>query len=180
MCTHCTRIQKHIPTHPCPHTCAQPVHTCTQIHKGCMHSTGTLTYTQSHAHMHPQMLVHTHSHKYTRACTACTLTQSTCTHCKYSHTSPHLCLLTFPHTHTCTQMQALTCSHTHMCACMLTPTLRCTLMHQPTHLGLPINHHSYITNPSSPFQNSSSFDKIQLFHLAHKLANLHPFCLPTQ
>lgn len=52
-----------------------------------------------------------------------------------------------------------------------------TLAHVRSELLLSRSH---VTDPSSHFQNSSSFDKIQLFHLAHEWLTSASLPLPTQ
>lgn len=189
-CAHAHRTHPHIPAHGAqtqaharPHTlrCGQWTyvphtltcmhkHTCTHMHKYapmCMCSdtcTHTLIYTHPHTHTLIFSCTHTCSHTdtmhaptpHTRACAhACT-----CTRTLKMHTVTYTDQPRPPHSHshpgTCRR-----CAHTKVQPC------------SHTHSGLPWNH-SYIRTPSSHFQNISSFDKIQLFLLAHELAHLHP------
>lgn len=142
-------------THVCTHTSASvPTHTSTSI----LHHTLRNTHAISHivpsifsslsTHSH-NALLHTHIKAPTQSCA------HTSTFTQHGH----------PHT--------LWCSFTHSRSKIHTE-LHASLAHM--HVFRLLFSCSYMRIPSSHFQNSSSFDKIQLFHLAHKLANLllHP------
>lgn len=140
-------------------------HTKAQTH------TYMLTHTNIHVHVptpHPYTLMHVHTYMRVQTPKIHTVMYSI-------HFPPSPCSLTqctHMHAHACVRAHTLAHSLAHSYAKMRrvtrSPTLTCSLPR------LPLNH-SDLTDPSSHFQKSPPFDKIQLFHLTHEWANL---CLP--
>lgn len=177
----CTHTHTNIPWHP--HAVTR---SCTDTHAHTPSRVHAHTYTPVNTkNKHRCTPTRTHSHL---TLVRCTLTR-TLKHTQWhtaSASSPSL-----PHTmhahplmpiYTRTHRPPLTLMHAHvhnptLAICSHNPTLKCTeshphsdtLAHMRSELLLSRSH---VTDPSSHFQKSSSFDKIQLFHLAHKLANL--------
>lgn len=147
-------LQTYLLTHSCINT---PAHTLTHdthahTHNKYMHACIHITYT------YPLTPMDTHK-EYTVTCTEQPLLPP----------SPYL-LTQCTRTHS----YLFICAHSYSKACRFTHSSAPRFAHTHTHTcsGLPRNH-SHITSPISHCQNSPAFDKIQLFHLVHKLANLH-------
>lgn len=141
-----------------------------------MHS-GTHT-----THTHPLTpytyeCAHLHTHRHTHVCIQLPLPfLPALPHAVHTHplvpldTGMHRHLLTLmhAHTHNPTLAHLLARSYTKRHMESHSHSHSDTLTHTRSELLLS---HSRVIDPSSHFQNSSSFDKIQLFHLAHELAN---------